>query len=124
MEISLSPFHRVRIPGRKRQMSSALSVSLQSVLSLGKDCLTRYWGAESTAKSNSRRRMKVPNGSDEICLFLLVININILMQQVNIEFQKIVTFFRSLKLALHPAKTKFMIFSNSNQIKSNPWILL
>ena len=56
--------------------------------------------------------------ADDTTLLLSHENINILMHQVNIEFQKIVTFFRSLKLALHPAKTKFMIFSNSNQIKS------
>ena len=46
-------------------------------------------------------------------------NINVTMQQVNLEFHKIITFFRSLKLALHPSKTKFMVFSNSNQVNLN-----
>ena len=45
------------------------------------------------------------------------------MQQVNIEFHKIITFFRSLKLALHPSKTKFMVFSNSKQVKAMNLIL-
>ena len=45
-------------------------------------------------------------------------NINVTMQQVNLEFHKIITFFRSLKLALHPSKTKFIVFSNSNQVKA------
>ena len=40
------------------------------------------------------------------------------MQQANNEFLKIVTFFRSHKLSLHPLKTKFMIFSNSNKVKA------
>ena len=56
--------------------------------------------------------------ADDPTLLMSHENINILMQQANIEFQKIITFFRSLKLALHPSKTKFMIFSNSNQVKT------
>ena len=56
--------------------------------------------------------------ADDTTLLMSHENINILMQQANIEFQKIITFFRSLKLALHPSKTKFMIFSNSNQVKT------
>ena len=32
---------------------------------------------------------------------------------VNIEFQKVVQYFRSNKLCLHPLKTKFILFSNS-----------
>ena len=33
---------------------------------------------------------------------------------VNTEFQKVIYFFRSHKLSIHHAKTKFMFFSNSN----------
>jgi hypothetical protein len=36
-----------------------------------------------------------------------------LIEFVNVEFQKIVHFFRAHKLSIHPAKTKFMLFSNS-----------
>ena len=41
----------------------------------------------------------------------------LLIQQVNCEFQKINYFFRSLKLSLHPSKTKFMIFTNNTALK-------
>ena len=43
-----------------------------------------------------------------------------LMKYVNDEFQKVLYFFRSHKLSLHPAKTKFILFSNSkppNELK-------
>jgi len=45
-------------------------------------------------------------------------NLDTLAEIVNSEFQKIVHFFRAHKLALHPEKTKFMLFSNKkvNQI--------
>ena len=39
------------------------------------------------------------------------------MQIANVEFQKIVTFFRQHKLSLHPLKTKFVIFSNSTVVR-------
>ena len=61
--------------------------------------------------------------ADDTTLLMSHENINILMQQVNIEFHKIITFFRSLKLALHPSKTKFMVFSNSKQVKAMNLIL-
>lgn len=38
-------------------------------------------------------------------------DINALTVEVNCEFQKIVEYFRSNKMALHPNKTKFMIFN-------------
>ena len=56
--------------------------------------------------------------ADDTTLLLSHSDINILMQMANLEFQKIVTFFRSHKLSLHPLKTKFMIFSNSNNVKA------
>ena len=40
-----------------------------------------------------------------------------LMKYVNDEFQKVLYFFRSHKLSLHPAKIKFILFSNSNPPK-------
>ncbi len=43
-------------------------------------------------------------------------NIDILFSRVNSEFKKVVYFFRAHKLALHPNKTKFMIFSHSNAV--------
>ncbi len=40
-------------------------------------------------------------------------DINELVSFVNSEFHKITTYFRSHKMALHPAKTKFILFTNS-----------
>ena len=37
---------------------------------------------------------------------------------VNIQFRKVVEFFRMHKLSLHPLKTKFMLFSNSQAVKN------
>jgi hypothetical protein len=39
------------------------------------------------------------------------------MTFVNAEFHKVVSFFRAHKLALHPDKTKFMLFTTSNECK-------
>jgi hypothetical protein len=39
---------------------------------------------------------------------------------VNSEFQKIVQFFRTHKLALHPSKTQFLLFTNSLAVRNNP----
>jgi hypothetical protein len=43
-------------------------------------------------------------------------NIDTLFSRFNSEFKKVVYFFRAHKLALHPNKTKFMIFSHSNAV--------
>jgi len=43
----------------------------------------------------------------------------LLFNTVNAEFHKIVTFFRVNKLALHPKKTNFMIYSNSQAAKKS-----
>jgi hypothetical protein len=37
---------------------------------------------------------------------------------MNTEFHKLVTYFRANKLAIHPDKTKFMIFSTNSNIKN------
>jgi hypothetical protein len=42
----------------------------------------------------------------------------LLIQMVNVEFRKIVTFIRTNKRALHTANTKFMLFSNNNVVRS------
>ena len=55
--------------------------------------------------------------ADDTTLLLSHSNIEILMQIANVEFQKIVTFFRQHKLSLHPLKTKFVIFSNSTVVR-------
>jgi hypothetical protein len=47
-------------------------------------------------------------------------DLNTLIESVNVEFQKIVHYFRAHKLSIHPAKTKFMLFSNSATAHSLP----
>jgi hypothetical protein len=47
-----------------------------------------------------------------------------LVSFVNEEFQKITTFFRSHKMALHPAKTKFILFTNSKIVEESDIIIL
>jgi len=50
-------------------------------------------------------------------------NLNRLTEIVNEEFQKIVHFFRAHKLALHPDKTKFMLFS-THRVNQLPEIFI
>ena len=45
-------------------------------------------------------------------------NIDDLIAYVNDEFKKIVYFFRCNKLSLHPLKTQFILYSNSNEVKN------
>ena len=45
-------------------------------------------------------------------------DINILIDRVNLEFQKVCQFFRQHKLSLHPEKTKFLLISNSTTIQN------
>ena len=52
--------------------------------------------------------------ADDTTLFKSHENLQILTQMVNSEFQKIVSFFCSHRLSLHPDKTKFMLFNSSN----------
>jgi hypothetical protein len=40
----------------------------------------------------------------------------VLNEFVNVEFKKIVTYFRAHRLSLHTSKTKFMVFSNSQAV--------
>jgi hypothetical protein len=50
-------------------------------------------------------------------------DLNHLVNFVNIEFQKIVHYFRAHKMSLHPEKTKFMLFSNSPNANLVPTLL-
>jgi len=43
-------------------------------------------------------------------------NLQQLNHYVNVEFHKICSYFRKNKLSLHPDKTKFIVFSNSNLV--------
>jgi hypothetical protein len=43
-----------------------------------------------------------------------------LIETVNAEFKKVTDYFRTHKLALHPDKTKFIIFSHNRDVMANP----
>ncbi len=55
---------------------------------------------------------------DDTTLLLSHQNFETLVALVDIELKKIAHFFRLHKLALHPQKTKFMIFSNTPAIRN------
>jgi len=57
--------------------------------------------------------------ADDTTLILSHDNFDFLVEWANAELEKIAYYFRLNKLALHPSKTKFMIFSNSPTIKSS-----
>jgi hypothetical protein len=56
--------------------------------------------------------------ADDTTLYLSDSNFDRLIQKVNSEFKKITDFFRAHKLALHPEKTKFMVFSNNADVRN------
>jgi Reverse transcriptase (RNA-dependent DNA polymerase)/Endonuclease/Exonuclease/phosphatase family len=56
--------------------------------------------------------------ADDTTLLLSHSDLDTLIVMVNLEFRKVVHFFRINKLALHPSKTKFMLFSNSPTAKN------
>jgi hypothetical protein len=56
--------------------------------------------------------------ADDTTLLLSDSNIHYLINLANTEFQKICEFFRANRLALHPKKTQFMIFSNSPAVRA------
>ena len=56
--------------------------------------------------------------ADDTTLMFSHSDIHELISIVNTEFRKVVEFFRSHKLSLHPLKTKFMVFSNSQEVKN------
>lgn len=57
--------------------------------------------------------------ADDTPLLALGKNIEELYAYVNEQLYIIATYFRINKLALHPEKTKFMLFTNSNIVKNN-----
>ena len=57
--------------------------------------------------------------ADDTTLYLSDSNLNNLIERVNCEFKKVVDNFRLLKLALHPSKTKFILFTNSNDARAS-----
>ena len=56
--------------------------------------------------------------ADDTTLLAAGDDIEELVRCVNIEFKKILKFFRLNKLSLHPDKTQFILFSNSNVVKN------
>jgi hypothetical protein len=62
--------------------------------------------------------------ADDTTLLSSHSDIYYLIDFVNVEFQKIVHYFRAHKLSIHPAKTKFMLFSNSNNVQALPCNIL
>jgi hypothetical protein len=56
--------------------------------------------------------------ADDTTLFAAHENLDELINIVNLEFKKVVTYFRANGLALHPDKTKFMIFSSNHAVHS------
>jgi hypothetical protein len=58
--------------------------------------------------------------ADDTTLLSSHSDLNLLIEHVNHEFQKVVHYFRAHKLSIHPAKTKFILFSNSTIAHSLP----
>jgi hypothetical protein len=58
--------------------------------------------------------------ADDTKLFASGPDIHALTAFVNEEFQKVVQYLRFHKMALHPSKTQFLLFSNSTAVKNNP----
>ena len=56
--------------------------------------------------------------ADDTTLLLAGPNLDELIAKINLEFKKVVDFFRSHKLALHPEKTKYILFTNSSVARS------
>ena len=56
--------------------------------------------------------------ADDTTLLMADSNIDNLISKANTEFKKVSDFFRAHKLALHPAKTKFILFTNNAEIRS------
>ena len=61
--------------------------------------------------------------ADDTTLYLSDTNLDQLIEKVNVEFKKVVDYFRFLKLALHPEKTKFSLFTNSTEARQKNVII-
>ena len=57
--------------------------------------------------------------ADDTTLYLSGDNIDELIQNVNSEFKKVTNYFRNQKLALHPEKTKFILFTNNTEVRNS-----
>jgi hypothetical protein len=56
--------------------------------------------------------------ADDTTLYFSHNDIDVLIETVNTELKKVTDFFRDSKISLHPAKTKFMIFSNNVTVRN------
>ena len=58
--------------------------------------------------------------ADETTLLLSGPNIKIdnLIARANSEFKKVTDFYRAHKLALHPEKTKVILFTHNNEVRA------
>ena len=56
--------------------------------------------------------------ADDTTLYMSDSNLECLINNVNLEFKKVVDYFRFLKLALHPSKTKYILFTNSAEARA------
>ena len=57
--------------------------------------------------------------ADDTTLLLSDPNIDDLIARANSELKKITDFFRAHKLALHPEKTKFLLFTHSSEVRAH-----
>ena len=62
--------------------------------------------------------------ADDIALYAEADNIDSLINLVNTEFQKVCNYFRMNKLSLHPAKSKYLIFSNSKTVQERDFSIV
>ena len=62
--------------------------------------------------------------ADDTALYAEADNIDSLINLVNTEFQKVCNYFRMNKLSLHPAKTKYLIFSHSKTVQERDFSIV
>ena len=62
--------------------------------------------------------------ADDTALYAEADNIDSLINLVNTEFQKVCNYFRMNKLSLHPAKSKYLIFSNSKTVQERDFSIV
>jgi hypothetical protein len=68
-------------------------------------------------------KIRIELFADDTTLYLSDSNFDRLVLRINAEFKKITDFFRSHKLALHPEKTKFIVFTNSSEVRNRQVII-
>jgi hypothetical protein len=56
--------------------------------------------------------------ADDTTLYFSHNDIDVLIETVNMELRKVTDYFRDSKISLHPAKTKFLVFSNNATVKN------